>query len=350
MQYVGNRSIDHKFPNVTVKDKQGICEYMKGFTHFVTGIAVSSFFPWTIQAAQEGNPFYFLLGGTMALLPDTIDFRIIRYFYRHDIEISPDPIEPDLQTMANAIAQAIDQGAQKTVRLKLNTIRVDIDRWQKYRVRICPAQREVTVLTDRIIDTGGNPVACERDNKIAKTATAHFQATVSLGYLADFPVEMFDGPHLQMRPDQSGNVAIDFIPWHRKYTHSICVSFLLACLLTMLGQWKAACVFFTAHASHTLLDQIGYMGSNVTWPIRNRRHPGLKLQHAASAFWNMAVVWIAIALTYGNLHSHVVEAPCIPPLGFLLLLIAAPLYLLHGWLKNRIGFTPNVSARNTRTD
>lgn len=307
---------------------------MKGFTHFVAGLAVSSFFPWSIQAAQEGNPLYFLIGGTMAILPDTFDFRIIRYFYHHDVEVTPDPLDPDMQMVANAIAQTIDQSAKRKMRLRLNTIRVDTDLWQKYSVCINPKTHTVTASREEQIDTGGNPEPHSVPNK-HKTATAFFSTPVSLEYLAKFPVEIFDGPHLQMRPDKKGNVSVGFIPWHRQYTHSICVSMFLACIAAACGHWKAGCIMFAAHASHVLLDQIGYMGSNLFWPILHNRYPGLKLQHASSAFWNTAAVWIAIAAIYSNLHSHAEGVPHIPVLGYIILVVAAPLFLLKRWLGAR---------------
>ena len=64
---------------------------MKGIAHFSSGIAAASFFPWSVQAAAEGNPLYFILGGIFGLLPDTADFKFYRFFYRHDVNIELDP-------------------------------------------------------------------------------------------------------------------------------------------------------------------------------------------------------------------------------------------------------------------
>ena len=306
---------------------------MKGFTHFVCGLAVASFFPWSVQAAAGGNPLYFLLGGTLALLPDTLDFRLLRYFYRHDIEVIPDPLAPDMQMVANAMAQAIDASTERNWRLHLHTIRMGPDCWQKYRISINPQERHVTAKLDDRIDTGGNPLPDQPKRKHAQ-AVATFRAPVALEYLADFAVEMFDGPHVECSHQNNGEIQIRFIPWHRRHTHSLCLSALLAGLAGILFGWQAAPVAFATHASHILLDQLGYMGSNLLWPITNQRFPGFKLQHASSAFWNLAAVWIAIALLYGNLHSHTVTAPHIPPIGFLIVAIILPLGIIHRWLGN----------------
>lgn len=304
---------------------------MKGFTHFVAGLAVTSFFPWAVEAAAQGNPLYFLLGGTCALLPDTLDFRIIRYFYRHDWEITPDPIAPDMQMVADAMATAIDAADTKPVRIRLNTIRMGTDNWQRYRICINPQTKQISASLAGIIDTGGNLIDAQTPRQ-QKAAHAHFQQSLANEYLASFPVEMFDGPHLEVAPIPNGEVLLRFIPWHRTYTHSFCASLILASIAAGLGLWQAALVAWCAHASHVLLDQLGYMGSNLLWPLSNKRFPGFKLQHASSSFWNFAAVWIAITLTYGNLHSHTLGAPAIPPIGYLIAVIILPLIAIHRWL------------------
>jgi len=304
---------------------------MKGFTHFVAGLAVTSFFPWAVEAAAQGNPVYFLLGGTFALLPDTLDFRIIRYFYRHGIEITPDPLDPDMQMVADALAQAIDAVGTKPLRVRLNTIRIGTDSWQRYRIRINPETRQVIANLEDMIDTGGNSIEEQHPRK-TKEARADFHRSIATEYLASFPVEMFDGPHLEITPASNNEVLLRFIPWHRGYTHSFGVSIGLAMIAACFGAWQAAVVACCAHASHILLDQLGYMGSNLLWPLSNKRFPGFKLQHASSSFWNFATVWIAIALIYGNLHSHAPETPALPPIGYLIAAIILPLAITRRWL------------------
>lgn len=62
---------------------------MKGFTHFMSGVAVASFGPWAIDAALAGNPIFFILGGACGILPDTLDFKFYRFFYHHDVYVEP---------------------------------------------------------------------------------------------------------------------------------------------------------------------------------------------------------------------------------------------------------------------
>ena len=58
---------------------------MKGFSHFMSGVAVASFGPWAVDAALHGNPIFFILGGACGILPDTLDFKFYRFFYKHDV-------------------------------------------------------------------------------------------------------------------------------------------------------------------------------------------------------------------------------------------------------------------------
>ena len=81
---------------------------MKGFSHFMSGVAVASFCPWSIDAALQGNPLFFVLGGACGILPDTLDFKVYRFFYKHDIYITPDPGNPDPQYIADEMARAMD--------------------------------------------------------------------------------------------------------------------------------------------------------------------------------------------------------------------------------------------------
>ncbi len=118
---------------------------MKGFSHFISGVAAASFCPWAVRAAMDGNPMYFILGGAFGILPDTLDFKFYRFFYRHDFYIEPDPLKPDPQAIADQLAVAVDKAKTdgKTVRVKLNTIRLGADYWQQYVIKFDTDRQEV---------------------------------------------------------------------------------------------------------------------------------------------------------------------------------------------------------------
>ena len=82
---------------------------MKGITHFAVGVATASCFPVAVAAGAAGNPLYFLLGCICGLLPDTLDFKCSRFFYRCDMIVTPDPLRPDPGMIAAAVALAAER-------------------------------------------------------------------------------------------------------------------------------------------------------------------------------------------------------------------------------------------------
>ncbi len=303
---------------------------MKGFTHFIGGIAIASFFPWSVQAAEAGNPLFFLLAGAAALLPDTLDFRFFRYIYRHQIEIMPDPTAPDLTSLVQTLAHAIDATDTTPCRIRLNTMRTGSDEWQRYTVHLHPAQHTVEATLGPVVDTGRNPLAAQPPQSRHPTAArACFRKDIQLEYLAACTIDIFDGPHLEVVPIGPGRARIAFLPWHRQWTHSFITGGLLALLGAGIAGWQAIPVIWAAHSSHVLLDQLGFMGSNLFWPFTQQRTPGLKRAHAGSTFGNFATVWLAVVLLFGNLLSHAAVDASFPPLGYLTLAGLMPLPLFR---------------------
>jgi len=92
---------------------------MKGIAHFVTGVAVATFFPEVVYGAAQHLTFGPVLGGLAGLLPDTPDFKFVRYFERLDKEIDPAKLtteagHPDPQAIADRIAAAMDRAGQRS--------------------------------------------------------------------------------------------------------------------------------------------------------------------------------------------------------------------------------------------
>ena len=78
---------------------------MKGITHFVSGVAIATFFPYVVQQGASGGVLP-VLGGIGGILPDTLDFKFARYFERYDDEIDPDADHPDPREIAERVAAA----------------------------------------------------------------------------------------------------------------------------------------------------------------------------------------------------------------------------------------------------
>ncbi|MBT3191269.1 MAG: hypothetical protein HN341_01810 [Verrucomicrobia bacterium] len=273
---------------------------MKGIAHFAVGVASAACFPGAVEAAADGTPLYFVLGGVFGLLPDTLDFKFYRFFYRHHAEVMPDPLNPDPQIVADAITGAIDQAAESGVpfRIRLNTVRLGADLWQRYTVRFNLPEKQVEVEIGPTVDTGGSPVTPAPATP--SNASAPLLVPVKLDYMAATNIDIFEGPIFQMTPGTDGTVVPEFIPWHRQWSHSFLVGLMFAFPAWLIWGWLAAAVVATAYAAHVAADQLGYMGSSLLWPLTRRRTPGLKLQHSGEALPNFSAVWLSCLFIFWN--------------------------------------------------
>lgn len=320
---------------------------MKGISHFAAGVAVASCFPQAVQAGAAGNPLYFLLGGICGLLPDTLDFKLGRFLYRHDIEVTPDPLEPDARLIADAIAHAVNRACESgaAVCIKLNTIRLATDRWQSYTVRFDVAERRVRVQLGPEVDTGAQPLGPAHG--ASRQATARLACNVQLDYLAAITVDILDGPVFRMTPQPNGTLRPVFQPWHRLWTHSVPVALLVGLGLLLAWTPTAALIGALAWIAHVLADQLGYMGSAVAFPFMRRRIQGWKLMHSTEVGPSLAAVWASVLVVYWNLRLH--AHPDADPLAFLsFVLLAGALPALLGLGAHRLLSRQGNNERRTR--
>ena len=84
---------------------------MKGITHFLTGVATASCFPLAIQTAFADKSFLMLYGGFCGILPDTLDFKFARYFWKVDHVVNMTEDHLDAKLAAETVAQSIDEAA-----------------------------------------------------------------------------------------------------------------------------------------------------------------------------------------------------------------------------------------------
>lgn len=281
---------------------------MKGIAHFVSGVMAASFCPWAVRAAMEGNPLYFILGGAFGLLPDTVDFKFYRFFFRHDIYVDPDPATRDPQPIADAIAQAVEKAhaTGKPVRIKLNTMKVGGDQWQQYVVKFDTEKQEVLVRFGPIVNTGQVPVPGSLPEN-APIGRAKLSCPVVQTYDATTRVDIFDGPTFLMQADPQGRVFLHFLPWHRNWSHSFLVGVALGLIGWLIWNWQAAVVIFAGFSVHILEDQLGFMGSNLFFPLTRRRFPGLHVMRSGDSVPNFAAVWLSCLLIFWNLYRFIPE-------------------------------------------
>jgi len=285
---------------------------VKGIAHFMSGVTVASFCPWAIEAAQDGNPAYFLLGAVAGILPDTIDFKFYRYFYPYDVYVEPceviqgqaDRGVVNPQPIAEAMAAAIASAAEGTsTTLKLSTLQIGADLWRQYRVQIDPSEGAVSVQVGPVVSTGQVPQSGTLP-KVPAEGIATFLAPIFPNEKKTYTVDIFDGPSFTFEKNEAGRVKIHFLPWHRSWSHSLVVGALLGGGVS-LWTWRAGVVVFGAYLIHALEDQMGHMGTNLFFPFTKKRVPGLQWMHSGDALPNFFVVWFCGLLIFWNLYAAI---------------------------------------------
>ncbi|MFO7870595.1 MAG: metal-dependent hydrolase [Kiritimatiellia bacterium] len=278
---------------------------MKGISHFAVGTAVASCFPAAVEAAASGNPLYFVLGGVFGLLPDTLDFKFCRFFFRHDIEIAPDPSDPDPRMIARAVVSAAEKAAVtgRPVRIKLDTVRLGADLWLRYELKFNAADRKLAVSIPGPVDTGANPVK-NAPSPRRRPVLLDLPVEVSPDYCASTVVDIFDGPVLELAPENPGRITARFLPWHRQWTHGVPACLIASGLAGVLWGPLAAIISACVWGAHIAVDQLGFMGSNLLAPFTRKRVTGMRLLKSGDSRANFAAVWISCLVIFWNLYSN----------------------------------------------
>jgi membrane-bound metal-dependent hydrolase YbcI (DUF457 family) len=260
-------------------------------------------------------------------LPDTVDFKFVRYFERFSDEIAPTEASFYAQAIADRVAAAMqaafETGQPKTV--QLHTVRLSGDLWRRYAVRFSPETNEVIVRPGPAVSTSQMPYP---DSELpgAMEGRATVGATMAHTYDGETQIDILSGPCFRFER-QGDAVHVTFLPWHRRWSHSLTVTVALG----MAGGLLLGPVFGTAialgMAVHLLEDQLGFMGSNLLWPFTQQRTQGLRLIRSGDPIPNFLAVWVAAALTLFNLDRFS-AAPRLPTLPYLLLAVALPAVLM----------------------
>lgn len=300
---------------------------MKGFAHFISGIALSTFFPEIVQDAARGGigP---ALAGIAAMLPDTLDFRFARWLEQPDRVVDPDTDPPDPGMIARAVQEAAERawGEGRAIRLMLHTLRLGPDAWRRYVVRFDLEASAIEVEIGPIVNTGGRPMR----GTVPDLPPARLPLSVPIRYDYDptITVDIFSGPSLAFVPED-GAVRVLFLPWHRAWSHSLVLAALLGVAAGLLGGAPIGWIVGLGYAIHILEDQLGWMGSNLFWPFTRHRIPGLKWMRSVDPWPNFTAVWISMVIILWNLDRFS-QAPILPPWFFLLALLVPLLLRLAG--------------------
>ncbi|MGC9358172.1 MAG: metal-dependent hydrolase, partial [Anaerolineae bacterium] len=300
---------------------------MKGIAHFITGIALATFFPEVVQAGAGGSLMP-VLGGVGGILPDTLDFKFARYFERYDLEIDPG-VDPDPEAIADALIdvmrEAYESGEPRKV--MTHTIRLGADLWREYAIRFDSETDEIAVRVGPLVNTGQVPYA-GTEPEGAPEVRRRLALPLIQTYSDEYKINIFSGPSFRFERDGDA-LNVHFLDWHRRWSHSLLLAGALG-LLTglLLGKW-AGLVTALGFAGHILEDQIGYMGSNLLWPLTKKRVPGLGLIHSGDAIPNFLTVWTSMALILFNLDRFS-RTPHLPQSLYLVLALGLPWLVFGG--------------------
>ena len=292
---------------------------MKNIAHFMSGLALASFVPGVMEDAARGS-LLIALGGLCAMLPDTFDFKFVRYLERADAAIVPDVASPDAQTMADQIAEqmwlAVNRNRARVVHL--HPARRSVSEWVLYSVRFDAQYGDVIVTLDQDGSTG----------------QAHV-GPIDYTYDGALHIEELGSTSLRFSPN-GAMVRVEFLPWHRVWTHSLLIAILLGLLLGMVLEPRAGIVAFLGYAVHVMEDQLGYMGSALLAPLSFKRTNGAGWLHSGDAIPNIVTVWLSLSLLLLNM-DRVRQTPAIsvgPYLGFAVILpcvILITVYARRRW-------------------
>jgi membrane-bound metal-dependent hydrolase YbcI (DUF457 family) len=285
--------------------------------------------------SAEGS-LILLLAGLGGILPDTLDFRVARYLGTPDVEIDPDPNEPDPQAIAERVAWAIDRAykANVPVNVQFHTMRLGADLWRRYGIRFDGGRREVRVRIGPLVSTSQVPYPdSEPDLPIGR---ARIVASTRYTYESETWVDVFSGPAFEFRR-RDDTVEITFLPWHRRWSHSFALVVLLGTVISLVFGPLYGVVLALGSITHILEDQLGYMGSDLAYPFSKRRVKGLRLFHSGDILPNLFTVWSSAVMVMLNVDRFSAD-PVLDPWGTLVIGLFGPwmaIWAVSWWSRRR---------------
>lgn len=287
---------------------------MKGIAHFASGLCAATFVPGVVEASADGA-LWIALAGVSAMLPDFLDFRFARFLQRRDADVAAPPYSgADSQAAAEQLASelaaqvdlALASGRQRVV--QLHPRRLGVIDW--------------AIWTVRFVGADGRGEVRLRDG-VADFDVSH----IDYGYDGALEAGELGGPALLLAPDGYGRLRIEFLPWHRTWSHSLVLAAAWGALLTAAFGVLGGVVGALGFAVHVLEDQLGYMGSNLVWPLRparaEERTRGLELLHSGDAIPNFVTVWLSLTLMLFNLDRAAV-VPVLDAVPYVLGVVVLP--------------------------
>jgi len=274
---------------------------MKGISHFTSAIAAATFIPGVVALAGNERSLILVLAGIFGLLPDWLDFKIARYFEPADEQIEPQALNFDAQALADKLADALRRAyaEDKPLSVQLYSARLGADRWRRYSLLFDAEHNQVVVRPGPIITGAG--LALKEVGHPGPVGRAPVSPKLRYIYADEMQVETMGGPSFEFRREGDA-VEISFLPWHRRWSHSLILAAVFGLAAGALFGEMAGWVVGVAFATHVLEDQLGHLGSNVWWPFTQRRGAGLKWMHSGDPLPNFVTVLVACGLILYNLN------------------------------------------------
>ncbi|MDD5557918.1 MAG: metal-dependent hydrolase [bacterium] len=285
---------------------------MKGLTHFMSGVALASFIPAATRLGNSNvaSSYILALGGLFGIMPDTLDFKVGQFFAKADHDVDADPNNPDPRSIAAQIGKAVDEAWEtgRYVKAQLYPLRLGVDLWRQYVVKFDGERNEIVVVVNEIVTTSQVPyLGTEpKENRVGrykvrgKLLETHGRPSV---------VDIMSGPQFGFKR-KGDHVEVEFLPWHRTWSHSFVLGFILAAAAAVIASrivgwglgWLYGVVAFLGYSIHITEDLTGHMGGSLLWPFQKDRTNGLCLFKASNPHANFSVDYAATAIILFNMN------------------------------------------------
>lgn len=311
---------------------------MRGFTHFLSGLSIATFFKSLLKDALNGG-LWMLVPAAFAYLPDFLDFKIYKHFEKWDYIIKPKYDDMNPQEIAETIAKAIDEAYEtgKDVRLKCFTARAPGDVYRKYSVRFRSDKNEIEVVVGPLVTPSGTEVEGTEPPPDKRVGIAKTKHPFSKKYPRPFEVKGFHGPSYQFI--REGDVVeVNFLPWHREWAHSFITGIMFGAVLYLMTAFVIRLDFaldltiasILGFWAHIIEDHMGMMGGNLFWPITRKRTPGFALSESGSMFMNMGTAWFFITLMLYNFNqAATIKYIPLDPMRYYVIVTILPTAILY---------------------
>ncbi|GEM_PF-619510 len=316
---------------------------MKGLTHFISGVAAATFIPEVVRMSAASradaggavsNSFIICLAGLYAVMPDTMDFKLGQFFSVADYQIDPHPENPDAQEMAETLAEAIDTAHRsgEEIRVQFYPIQLGANEWRRYHVLF--DEDEVTIQFDDVVTTSQLPIP-NTEPEFERVGRAKLKEATLKGRTTDLDwlnklirwtrqkikgpdkkgsgmkpstLDILSGTQFAFQKESDGKVYLNWLPWHRTWSHSYVLGALLAIpafvipfLLNMTNWWLYGVVSILGFWVHLTEDMTGHIGGSLLWPLFTPRTEGLELFSASDPRTNFSIDYTAVVLIILNL-------------------------------------------------